>query len=690
MAKRLLTTLSTDSTGKATYTYTGVGAGNVGFVAEYDERDSNTVYLEDYIPVVDTVDLSSNKISTDTNDDVVFTVIIRDQQEIVLEDTTVTFKDGTTTIGTATTDEYGVASLTKTGLGVGQHEITATAGGVVSDSVKVTIVELKPTSIVLTSITSTVTYGGNILLTAVVKDQFNNLMKNVTVSFIRGASIIGTAVTNNNGKAIFTDSTPNAGDYTYYGRSEEALSDGVNVSVLKAFTSLSINVPALVYGEVFDVTGYLLGPNATPIPNATVSLIWNDGSSHYATATTDANGYVTFHRDAPTSITRYNFTLSYNGDNNYSYAISGIVSVTVGKKSSILNLTLPINNSNVNSYMPIEGTLFEDNGDALTGKSILVKKRDTLLTTLTTDNNGAFTGTVSAGLLDHYPPSQIDFIYEGDEYYNGVSVSRNVGVGEFDAVEVTSDKSVLSYIDNDSCTLTAQLVNLYGEPVPMYGVNVEFIIYDGDDTSIGTYITDNDGKATCTYQSQNKGHIEAWAQIDLGRWGGYTEIEDIYYYDPLTSNKNRYDNTSNCSITYNDDGITVTGTKTADVYTKNTALTLPNKYIAELEVTGMSSPTGYVTDICFEDFFFQSGENGMARKISKSSSNLKKGFGRFSIGDIIRIIRDGDAKTIDLYYNDTLKASFTGINSTGLQQFKTYNGRSISVKDLKIKEVTSS
>ena len=48
MTRTSMGTETTDSNGKATWTYTGSGAGTVGFVAVYDEIESNTITVDDY------------------------------------------------------------------------------------------------------------------------------------------------------------------------------------------------------------------------------------------------------------------------------------------------------------------------------------------------------------------------------------------------------------------------------------------------------------------------------------------------------------------------------------------------------------------------------------------------------------------------------------------------------------------
>lgn len=152
----------------------------------------------------------------------------------------------------------------------------------------------------------------------------------------------------------------------------------------------------------------------------------------------------------------------------------------------------------------------------------------------------------------------------------------------------------------------------------------------------------------------------------------------------MTSDKGSYDNTSNCSITYSEDGMKVLGTKASDVYSKNTDITLPTSYSLEMTVTDFNN--GYCADICCEDLFFNRAENGLVRKISSSTANIGT-TGVYNKGDVIRIEYNGNTKQLKIYFNNVLKSTWKGINANHRQQFKTYSGRYITVKDLIIEEL---
>ena len=67
---------------------------------------------------------------------------------------------------------------------------------------------------------------------------------------------------------------------------------------------------------------------------------------------------------------------------------------------------------------------------------------------------------------------------------------------------LTTDKSVLSHYDNESCTLTAILLDSNGN-----GVSGEEIIFKANGGVLGTVITGDNGVAECTYQSTGVGDV---------------------------------------------------------------------------------------------------------------------------------------------------------------------------------------
>ena len=72
---------------------------------------------------------------------------------------------------------------------------------------------------------------------------------------------------------------------------------------------------------------------------------------------------------------------------------------------------------------------------------------------------------------------------------------------------LTADKPVLSNYDNESCTLTATLLDSNGN-----GVSGEEIVFKANGGVLGTVITNDNGVAQCTYQSTGVGDVTITAE----------------------------------------------------------------------------------------------------------------------------------------------------------------------------------
>lgn len=96
---------------------------------------------------------------------------------------------------------------------------------------------------------------------------------------------------------------------------------------------------------------------------------------------------------------------------------------------------------------------------------------------------------------------------------------------DVDSVSLTSTKSILSYIDSDSTTLSATVLDSNEDGIE--GLEVSFL---KGGVSIGTAITDENGVATKTYSATGDGDITFSASCDEIT-SNNINIEDCIYYD---------------------------------------------------------------------------------------------------------------------------------------------------------------
>ena len=167
------------------------------------------------LPVVSSVALSSSAASITDGSSVVFTALVKDQFGDVMNNQSVTFKEGSSTLGTGTTNSSGIATLTKSDLTVGSHTITATAGEITSSSVSVTVTAAPVvTSMTVSSDKSVLSYydSETATLQALVKDQYGSPMAGQGVVFKKGSTTVAERSTNSNGIAVYQYSSAGAGD----------------------------------------------------------------------------------------------------------------------------------------------------------------------------------------------------------------------------------------------------------------------------------------------------------------------------------------------------------------------------------------------------------------------------------------------------------------------------------------------
>ena len=264
-----------------------------------------------------------------------------------------------------------------------------------------------------------------------------------------------------------------------------------------------------------DLSGVLTG----------ATVLFKEGNTTVATGITDVNGVATA---TVSSLSAGTHTLKavFEGTDNFNECESSTVSVVVGKSTPALSITGPSSVVITGDDYTISGVL-SLNGSGVAGATVVLENKTTSQTwNLTSDSNGAvsktFTGDV-AGTLS------FDLSFAGDSNLNSVSSSTVqvvISDGQVPAsVSLTGDKSILSYADSESATLSATVLD--SGSVACEGVTVEF--FKGS-TSLGTATTNSSGVATKTYASTGAGDVSFTAEVGSLVSETYV-IEDTQYYD---------------------------------------------------------------------------------------------------------------------------------------------------------------
>ena len=165
-----------------------------------------------------TTTLSASATSIAIGTSVTFTATVTPASGTPTPTGTVTFKDGTTTLGTGMLNSSGAATYSSSALAIGSHSITASYGGdsrnlaSVSSVVAVSVAQSSTTTVLTSSATSLVV-GASATFTATVTGSAGGTTPTGTVTFNDGTTALGTG-TLNAGIATYSTSALAAGSHS--------------------------------------------------------------------------------------------------------------------------------------------------------------------------------------------------------------------------------------------------------------------------------------------------------------------------------------------------------------------------------------------------------------------------------------------------------------------------------------------
>jgi hypothetical protein len=192
-----------------------------------------------------TTSLTASPINPTAGQSVTFTATVAPSSGSGTPTGTVTFLDGTTSLGTGTLNAQGVATFATSTLAAGPHTITASYGGdgtfanSTSSAVSVTVnavVTKVSTATGLSSSASPIISGQSVTFTATVTPSSGTAVPTGTVTFTDGSANLGTGILNAQGVATFATSSLSVGTQmitaSYGGDSNFSTSTSSAVSVI--------------------------------------------------------------------------------------------------------------------------------------------------------------------------------------------------------------------------------------------------------------------------------------------------------------------------------------------------------------------------------------------------------------------------------------------------------------------------
>lgn len=490
-------------------------------------------------------------------------------------------------------------------------------------------------------------------------DKFKLIFENGSVTVQKNGSVL-TQKTFDNEELRYGFLAPLDGSGTY---NDFKINVPTTVVPVDSVT-LSADKSVMVKNTNLILSATVLDENEDPIQGKSVTF--KQSGTVIGTAVSGSDGVAVFEH-TPTVAGTFNYTAVSGGVDSNS------VSVRIKNAGTVSNVVLSAspNPAVVNQSITVLCTVTDGDGDPVAGRDVYIGGAKVGVT----DSDGLFSKLLSFSTAGSYQVSMTV-----DNVSGSVTVSV-VDVPVPDSVSLTGDKSILSYADSDSCVLTATVLDSNNNPC--VGETVSFDIVGG--SNIDSATTGADGTCSVYYYSEGTGDLNIQASCRSLLSETYS-IQDCYYYDSQTVDKQRYSITSgSASLTYSSNGLNVKGTTSSNTIVENNMLSLPTNYVAEVTIggkNGSGADSLYFGGFVFDNILLDFG-NTYSYVYSYSPITKIGDLGAvINMGDKIRLEKDNGSMRI--YLNDVLKTT-QSTTTTGKFLHRTYNNRSLTIKDLKVK-----
>jgi sugar lactone lactonase YvrE len=327
-------------------------------------------------PLVETISLATLGLTlaspaspVDVGTTVTFTTILTSNG--VAPTGALTLHDGSAVIATQNVTNTGTFTFSISTLAIGTHILTAQYAGdtnnspATSNAIRIAV-QQAPSSTSLTASANPSTVGQNLTLAAVVTSSGVNLTG--SVSFLDGATAIGSAALSASGTATLTTGSLSFGPHTltavYSGDTNHMTSTSPVLSeqiVQAAGVVLTSSLNPSISGANVVFTATLSGVGSL-IP--TGSVTFSDGASTLATVQLGATGAGSL-QTAALTVGSHTITASYSGDSNYAVAFSFLIQ-TVQSANTQVALTASANPATYATPVSLSATV-TSNGGLATG-----------------------------------------------------------------------------------------------------------------------------------------------------------------------------------------------------------------------------------------------------------------------------------------------------------------------------------
>ncbi|HZV06696.1 MAG TPA: Ig-like domain repeat protein [Gemmataceae bacterium] len=572
------------SSGVATFATSSLTVGNHSITAVYGGDTNDAGSTSSILTQTVNQDVTSTGINVDHNpsvygQSVTFTATVSTNSPGAgTPSGTVSFKDGSTTLGTGTLSG-GVATFSTFALSVGNHSITAVYGGDTNDlgSTSNTLSQVVNQDSTTTMVSSSVNpsvYGQSVTFTATVSaNSPGSGTPTGTVTFEDGTTILGTGQLSG-GMATFSISTLSVGNHSitavYGGDTNDAgsTSSTLTQTVNKdsTATALSSSVNPSVYGQGVTFTA-TVSANSPGAGTPTGTVTFEDGTTILGTGKL-SGGAATFSTSA-LSVGNHNITAVYGGDANDAGSTSSTLTQTVNQDVTSTSISVDHNPSVYGQSVTFTATVSANSPGAGTPTGTVTFEDSTTILGTGNLSGGVATFTTSSLTVGTH---SITAIYGGDANDLGSTSNTLNQVVNQDSTTTTLASSVNPSVFGQSVTFTATVS----------------VVSPGAGTPTGT-VTFEDG-TTILGTGKLSGGVATFTASALSV--GNHNITAVYGGDANDAGST----SSNLTQTVNQDGTTTSLTSSLNPSVSGQSVT----FTATVSVVspGAGTPSGTVT---FED-----------------------------------------------------------------------------------------
>jgi hypothetical protein len=403
--------------------------------------------------------------------------------------------NGSVSLGQASLDNEGTATLVVSWLSVGSYNVIAAYSGdsnyPASQSASVPLQVLSTTTASLTATPNPVSAGQTLTLTATLTGD-GSVWPTGTVSFLNGSALLGTATLNSSGVATLTTTSLAAGTNSltaqYSGNASFLSSTSAAVSVTvnsqATTTSLTASPNPVATGQTLTLTAAVNETGST-VPAGAVSFM--SGSTLLGTATLNSSGVATL-TTASLAAGTYSLTAQYAGNASFLSSTSAAVSVTVSSQATTTNLSASPNPVLTGQTLTLTAAV-QGSGNTAPGGTVSIMSGSTPLGTAPVNASGVATLTITTLAVGTY---SLTAQYSGNASFLS-STSDPVSVTVNSQATTTSlTASPNPVAPGQTLTLTAA-VQETGSTTPAGAVS-----FMSGSTLLGTATLNSSGVATLT------------------------------------------------------------------------------------------------------------------------------------------------------------------------------------------------